>query len=94
MWGRGQEGQLGVGTHQDSSHPRAVELLQGRKVLQVCGCRHSCELHLWGISGNLMAGRGWGFLVTMLKGCKSLQVGHAAALAALPASARACSWAK
>lgn len=43
MWGRGQEGQLGVGTHQDSSHPRAVELLQGRKVLQVGRCWHSCK---------------------------------------------------
>ena len=43
MWGRGQEGQLGVGTHQDSSHPRAVELLQGRKVLQVGRWWHSCK---------------------------------------------------
>lgn len=35
MWGRGQEGQLGVGTHQANSVPKMVEALKGRRVLQV-----------------------------------------------------------
>ena len=36
MWGRGREGQLGVGTHQDNSVPKMVDELKGRRVLQVC----------------------------------------------------------
>ncbi|KAL3134847.1 hypothetical protein ABBQ32_007815 [Trebouxia sp. C0010 RCD-2024] len=42
MWGRGQEGQLGVGTHQANSVPKMVEALKGRRVLQVaCGGYHT-----------------------------------------------------
>lgn len=35
MWGRGREGQLGVGTHQDNSVPKMVDELKGRRVLKV-----------------------------------------------------------
>ena len=35
MWGRGREGQLGVGSHQDNSTPKMVDELKGRRVLQV-----------------------------------------------------------
>ena len=35
MWGRGQEGQLGVGSMQDNSVPKIVEELKGRKILKV-----------------------------------------------------------
>ena len=34
-WGRGREGQLGTGARVDIAHPRAVEELRGRRVLQV-----------------------------------------------------------
>jgi hypothetical protein len=34
-WGRGREGQLGVGMHADSAVPAAVDELRGRHVLQV-----------------------------------------------------------
>lgn len=36
MWGRGREGQLGVGSHEDNSVPKMVNELKGRRVLQVC----------------------------------------------------------
>lgn len=35
MWGRGREGQLGVGSMQDNSVPKIVEELKGRKILKV-----------------------------------------------------------
>ena len=35
MWGRGREGQLGVGSMQDNSIPKIVEELKGRKILKV-----------------------------------------------------------
>ena len=34
-WGRGREGQLGTGARADSAHPRRVDALCGRHVLQV-----------------------------------------------------------
>ena len=40
MWGRGREGQLGVGTHQDNSVPKMVDELKGRRVLQVRTRQH------------------------------------------------------
>lgn len=55
MWGRGREGQLGVGGLQDNSVPRIVEELKGRKILKVhswagLGCStpicHVKPLHL------------------------------------------------
>lgn len=35
MWGRGREGQLGVGAYQDNSTPKIVDELKGRRILKV-----------------------------------------------------------
>lgn len=34
-WGRGREGQLGTGARADCAHPRRVDVLRSRHVLQV-----------------------------------------------------------
>ncbi len=43
-WGRGREGQLGVGLHADSAIPAPVDELRGRHVLQV-SCTSDPNLH-------------------------------------------------
>ena len=42
-WGRGREGQLGYSCAGGSAHPRAVDALRGRRVLQVA-CGGHCTL--------------------------------------------------
>lgn len=57
VWGRGGDGQLGLGRCKDSSAPQLVEELNGRKIIQVAplifvDCCGSLGIHCRGVSNE------------------------------------------
>ena len=64
-WGRGEDGQLGLGDTNDQHQPLLVEALQDFKLLQIaCGSGHTVvltedrEVHTWGRGDDGRLGHG------------------------------------
>lgn len=86
LWsfGRNQNGQLGLGSIQDSLSPQLVAALQGKRVMRVaCGAEHSCcvtdagEVYCWGWGryGNIGDGESQDrHLPTKAKGLEGVRV--------------------
>ncbi|CAN0153976.1 unnamed protein product [Discosporangium mesarthrocarpum] len=95
-WGRGEDGQLGLGDTNDQNHPVLVDALKSTGVVQVaCGSGHTVvlsvdgEVYTWGRGDDGRLGHGdngWKYvprLVEGLRGKRIVQVGHATASVSL-----------
>lgn len=83
-WGRGEDGQLGLGDTSDQYHPILVEALQDRQIVQIsCGSGHTVVLtddgkvYTWGRGDDGRLGHGdngWKFAPRLVEHLEDKEV--------------------
>ncbi|CAM9211439.1 unnamed protein product, partial [Choristocarpus tenellus] len=83
-WGRGEDGQLGLGDTNDQDHPVLVEALKSKGVVQVaCGSGHTVvltgdgDVYTWGRGDDGRLGHGdngWKYVPRLVEGLKGQRI--------------------